>query len=232
MTPTAPPTSSQTPHHLLIFTKHPVPGYAKTRLIPSQGPHGAAEISRLLTEHTITTARNLQQLHPSSRTFVHYAKPESVLSSATEAWLRPNPAHEKLMPQIDGNLGDRLISAFNYSFSNSASKVIVIGTDSPQITPHLLQRAFQLLDKVDVVIGPALDGGYYLIGMKQMYTALFQDIPWSTNTVLTDSVAKAFELQLSVDTLEPLRDIDEIDDLLHLPTSQWSDSKSGMFGDP
>lgn len=220
------------PDHLLIFTKHPVAGYAKTRLIPSQGAAAAADISRMLTEHTIMTARWLRSVHATLCTMVHYAAPTGLPAERTAAWLRPEPPAEVLLAQTGGSLGDRLIAAFRYSFTHGARKVAVIGTDAPHITPVLLRQAFSVLDDADVVIGPALDGGYYLIAMSALHEPLFQDIPWSSDTVCTDTLNKARQIGLSVEMLAPLRDIDELDDLLHIPTSVWYDSKAGTFGKP
>lgn len=202
--------------HILLFTKHPASGFAKTRLIPSQGPHTAADISRILTEHTLVTVRKYHRaVHP-VHTFIHHANPPHVPQTATAAWLKPLP-QESLIPQSSGSLGDRLISAFDHSFSQLASNVIVIGTDSPDISPELLRQAFQALDQYDIVIGPAIDGGYYLLGMTRMHRHLFVDISWSTDTVYRDTVAKASANKLSVFNLPTLRDIDELEDLLEMP---------------
>lgn len=216
---------------LIIFSKYPVPGFAKTRLIPSQGPEEAANLSRRLTEHTVNTVRKLEELHSSLRTVFHIASPVNVPLSATERWLRPN-AREILLPQIQGSLGDRLISAFRRSFDDGVSRAVVIGTDAPKLTTDIMKKAFNALDESDIVIGPALDGGYYLLGMKQLYSPLFHNIHWSTPSVYTDTVAIAHELQLSVSKLSTLRDIDEPDDLIHLPVSEWNDADDnvGNFG--
>lgn len=202
--------------HIILLTKHPTSGFAKTRLIPSQGPHTAADISRILTEHTLVTVRAYHRtVHP-IHTFIHHANPPHVFQTATAAWLKPLP-HESLIPQSSGSLGDRLISAFDYSFSQHASNVVVVGTDSPDISPELLRQAFQALHQHDIVIGPAMDGGYYLLGMTRMHRHLFEDISWSTDTVYKDTIAKASAKQLSFFSLPTLRDIDDLDDLLHMP---------------
>lgn len=235
MTEAVSPRAQQT-DHLLIFTKHPAPGYAKSRLISSQGKVGAAEISRLLSEHTILTARLLQQKHPTVRTLIHHANPDHVPHCVTEQWLRPN-LREELIPQISSStdLGDRLVSAMKRSFEYAypASKVIVIGTDCPDITAALLQHAFKLLDHTDIVIGPAHDGGYYLLGMKTFYPSFFQNIKWSTESVCSETIQKARDIGLSVKKLQTLHDIDELEDLLHIPSSESFEFESkGVFGDP
>lgn len=203
--------------HVLVFTKHPTPGFAKTRLIPSQGPRTASDISRILTEHTLVTIRKYHQTVSPVHAFIHYASPPQVPATVTAAWLKPL-SHETLIPQTAGSLGDRLISAFEHSFSQQPSKAIVIGTDSPEISPSLLGQAFQALNKHDVVIGPALDGGYYLIGMTRMHRNLFENILWSTDTVYNDTVSKVTASNLSVFNLPTLRDIDDLDDLLEMPS--------------
>lgn len=204
-------------NHILLFTKHPVPGYAKTRLIPSQGPQAAAEISRTLSEHALSTIRNYLRLRPSTALKIHHANPPHVPTSATSDWLRP-AAGESLVAQAPGALGDRLISAFEQSFKARASKVVVIGTDTPSICVDILDKAFAALDGSDLVIGPAVDGGYYLLGMHSMHRQLFENIPWSTSTVFNDTLAVADLFHLTVHKLAPMRDVDDLDDLLYLPS--------------
>lgn len=205
--------------HILLFTKHPVAGFAKTRLIPSQGPQGAADISRILTEHTLTTIREYNRTVRKVQTVIYHANPAGVSPVSTSAWLKPSSS-EVLVPQCSGTLGDRLISAFGQSFSKGASKVIVVGIDTPDITPELYRDAFQALDQHDIVIGPSLDGGYYLLGMNKLHHHLFHDIPWSTSTVFQDTVSKASAAHLSAYKLPPLRDIDELDDLQHFSIAE------------
>lgn len=219
-------------NHILLFTKHPVPGYAKTRLIPSQGPQAAAEISRTLSEHALTTIRNYCLCSPNTAVRIHHANPPTVPSSATTNWLRPG-TRETLVPQTTGSLGDRLISAFAQSFEMSASKVIVIGTDAPTVNADILDKAFEALDAFNVVIGPALDGGYYLLGMHTMYQELFENIPWSTSTVFRDTLVVAKQLDLTVEQLSPLRDVDDLDDLLYLPSPMNGDhTPTYKYGKP
>lgn len=108
------------------------------------------------------------------------------------------------------------MAAFESSFGCGAAKVVVIGSDTPDLTESILLNSFALLDEADVVIGPALDGGYYLLGMKQMNRNLFTSIPWSTSTVLRDTLAAAEASDLSTKFLPKLRDIDTPEDLQYL----------------
>lgn len=235
---TSVPTTTEAPHHLLIFTKHPHPGFAKTRLIPSQGAQAASHISQRLTEHTLTTVRQLQAARPGMHTLLHHANPPSIAPYRTETWLRPN-ARETLLAQTAGSLGDRLIAAFTRSFQPDTetatmpvTKVVVIGTDAPQVSTTILARAFAALDRADVVIGPCVDGGYYLLGMTKLHSTLFQNIPWSTCTVCADTVSAAHRLNLSVEKLEMLRDIDDLDDLLASPPLTDLHINAADFGTP
>ena len=119
---------------------------------------------------------------------------------------------EKLL-QADGNLGERMIEAFRTAFAAGTERVIIIGSDCFDITPEIIELAYQKLNNADVVIGPANDGGYYLIGMKKLYVDLFQEIEWSTASVFKDTVLKVKTAGCTYETLPTLIDIDTEEDL-------------------
>ncbi|KAI0566605.1 glycosyl transferase [Gracilaria domingensis] len=201
------------PHHILLFTKYPTPGFAKTRLIPAKGPEGAAQISNELTQRTLTTLRSYQAYDPHAHVIIHYAvSGREITVSKVYEWLKPVKRQE-VVSQGSGDLGDRLMTAFEHSFAKNASKVVVVGSDTPDLSTDILSNAFKILDDADVVIGPAEDGGYYLLGMKAMNQGLFTSIPWSTSTVLKETVAAAESTGLVVKRLPTLRDIDTPNDL-------------------
>lgn len=216
------PSAGAAAHHVLIFTKYPTPGYAKTRLIPAVGAERAADISRQLTERTVSVVRSLllsSSLASSLVSRIHYASSSDDVKdeNCMREWLgEPDAAfshREFLLPQNKGGLGDRLDAAFAVSFRDNACKVVVVGADIPEIGTEVLENAFTKLDHVDVVIGPAQDGGYYLLGMKQLYSRLFRSVPWSTERVFDVTMRIAKEEGLSVAKLPTMRDVDVPDDL-------------------
>jgi uncharacterized protein len=121
------------------------------------------------------------------------------------AWLGPAPGYEA---QGEGDLGARMLGAIAGRFAAGAAKVLVIGTDCPDLDPALLATAFAQLDRADAVLGPAADGGYYLVGMKRPIPELFQGIPWSTPATLSATLARAGAAGVSVALLDERRDID------------------------
>jgi hypothetical protein len=117
-----------------------------------------------------------------------------------------------LRPQISGDLGARMAGAIADAISAGADRVVVIGTDCPQVTAAVVQEAFDRLEAADVVLGPAADGGYYLIGMAQPHSLLFENVPWSSPDTLRTTLQSARAAGLSVALLEKRRDIDTADD--------------------
>ncbi len=129
-------------------------------------------------------------------------------------WLRGGIAVEHFA-QEGADLGERLRRAFERSL-RQASLVVIIGSDTPHLDPREITRAFDALERKDMVLGPAEDGGYYLIGLKSPQPRLFADIPWSTARVLGLTLERAEELRLSTELLPAYRDIDTADDLSQL----------------
>lgn len=192
--------------HLIIFTRYPEPGRTKTRLIPALGAEGAAELQRQLTEHTLRQVRALQQRR-SLRVTCCFAGGDV---AAMQGWLGSAWDYQ---PQAEGDLGDRLIAAMDHAFAAGATTVAFIGIDCPAIDAPLLDEAFHTLGTTEMVLGPADDGGYYLIGLRRPIPQLFQGIDWGTEVVRQQTEAIAQSLQLSYHRLKPLNDIDRPDDL-------------------
>ncbi len=115
--------------------------------------------------------------------------------------------------QIKGDLGEKMLDAFEKSFAAKARNIVMIGTDCPAITSDLLEEAFFKLKRHDLVIGPAEDGGYYLIGLSKRASFLFKDISWGSGKVFKQTKTKAVEYGLSMAILETLSDIDRPADL-------------------
>jgi len=200
---------------LLIFTRYPVPGRVKTRLIPALGPEGAAQLMARLTAHTLSRAQTFANRHRLS--LVVYYDGGSI--SRMRDWFGP---HLRYRPQISGDLGQRLRAALAETLAAGPQPVVIIGSDCPDLSAAILAAAFQQLADHDLILGPALDGGYYLIGLKALHPELFQHIAWGTDQVLAQTQAKAFGLGLRTALLPVLRDIDRPADLPFLPPLEAS----------
>ena len=191
---------------LIIFTRYPEPGKTKTRLIPSLGPDGAAELQRRMTEHILARVKELQR----NRAFSVEVRYEGGSGGLMREWLGPKI---RLRTQGGGDLGDRMARAFREAFQTRLDRVVLVGTDIPNITARILLKAFESLRYADVVLGPASDGGYYLIGLKRASPHLFVDVPWGTEKVLERTRQIAHGLGLSTAHLETLDDVDRPEDL-------------------
>eukprot|EP00188_Purpureofilum_apyrenoidigerum_P000247 Plantae.Rhodophyta-Purpureofilum_apyrenoidigerum.ctg10988.p1 GENE.Plantae.Rhodophyta-Purpureofilum_apyrenoidigerum.ctg10988~~Plantae.Rhodophyta-Purpureofilum_apyrenoidigerum.ctg10988.p1 ORF type:complete len:229 (-),score=44.67 Plantae.Rhodophyta-Purpureofilum_apyrenoidigerum.ctg10988:220-906(-) len=195
--------------HVLLFTKYPTPGYAKTRMIPLLGAAGAAALSSEMTRHVLRTTREFSAKgRERVLTRVLYATNNATAEEVAE-WLSVSSG-EVLEPQSSGDLGDRLSAAFTRSFKEmNAEKVVVIGSDIPGITADIIRQAFSHLDEVDVVLGPCDDGGYYLLASKSPCVGVFADIPWSCANTLAVTRQRIEELGLTSCDLQVLKDVDE-----------------------
>ena len=193
-------------HRLIIFTRYPEPGKTKTRLIPILGPEGAADLHRRMAEHTLIRARNLKNSSAVSLEIRFVGG----RADSIKNWLGSDIP---CIPQGDGDLGRRLERTFEEAFEAGIKRVVVVGTDCPGLTEDLVRQAFVRLQDSDVVLGPACDGGYYLIGLKRPVADLLQGIPWGTDRVLEKTLTKASDLHLRVSLLAPLEDVDRPGDL-------------------
>jgi rSAM/selenodomain-associated transferase 2/rSAM/selenodomain-associated transferase 1 len=191
---------------LIIFTRYPEPGTTKTRLIPLLGPDGAAALHRRMTEHLLAQVREFQKHRPVSIELRYQGGNDYLMGG----WLGRDLSFR---PQGGGDLGKRMARAFREAFHGGMDRVVLVGADIPGITPGLLSGAFDALAQVDMVLGPARDGGYYLIGLRQAYPQLFVGMPWGTEEVLERTRHVADGLRLSMVLLETLDDVDRPEDL-------------------
>ena len=191
---------------LIIFTRYPEPGMTKTRLIPVLGLEGAADLHRQMIDYTLTWARQLKSNSGVSLE-VRYEGGDERRVRQWLGWDIP------CSPQANGDLGARMAQAFNEAFSAGMGRVIIVGTDIPGLTGGLAKTAFEALTENDLVLGPAKDGGYYLIGLRKPIPQLFGGIPWGTGEVLPRTLGIAADLKLGVFLLEPLDDVDRPEDL-------------------
>lgn len=191
---------------LIVFTRYPEPGKAKTRLIPVLGSEGAAKLHRQMTEHTMLQVRELQACCPLSVEVYFAGSDEQQMQN----WLGSDIVYQ---PQAEGDLGSRMAQAFQAAFSSGMDSAIIIGTDCPGLNTKLIAKAFQALEQNELVLGPATDGGYYLIGLRRLIPKLFKGISWGTSEVLQQTVAIAEKLKLAIAYLPPLSDVDRPEDL-------------------
>ena len=188
---------------LLIFTRNPELGKTKTRLAKTIGDEAALEIYKFLLDHTREVTQNL-----TCDKAVYY----SVKIRENDIW---NASVYQKHQQNGDDLGERMYNAFQDAFTNNYEKVLIVGSDLYDLKPHHINNAFEKLNSNDVVIGPAEDGGYYLLGMKKLHSNVFKSKDWGTSTVRKDTLN---DLQnVSVHLLETLNDIDVFDDIKDNP---------------
>lgn len=191
---------------LILFTRQPETGKVKTRLIPALGAEGAAALHRRLVLRTLRTARAACRASNAELEIRFDGDDEN----AMRHWLGDGLRHRS---QGDGDLGVRMARAFDESFGEGISSAVIIGGDCPALTPGLILAAFERLSKAPVIIGPANDGGYYLIGLSRRTPALFSGIAWGTETVMADSIRALDRIHLKPALLSPLDDLDRPEDL-------------------
>ncbi|NET46122.1 TIGR04282 family arsenosugar biosynthesis glycosyltransferase [Okeania sp. SIO2B3] len=191
---------------LIIFTRYPEPGKTKTRLIPALGAEGAANLQRQMTETTVKKANKLFDFISLSIEVRFVGGDLQLMKN----WLGSDLKYQE---QGMGDLGERMARAFQFAFNRGMKSVVIIGIDCPSLTPEIILQAFTKLTKSDVIIGPATDGGYYLIGLRKITPELFQGINWGTSEVFSKTVAIAQSLKLVIDYLPKLSDIDRPEDL-------------------
>lgn len=198
---------------IIIFAKFPAKGMAKTRLQPALGIEGAAKMARQLLLHsiqkTLATGFAVEMCvspEPNDPCWQTLDLPDSLL------WTK----------QVEGNLGLRMLTASQNALKKF-NKVLLTGSDCPDLTADRIQSAAQQLHKHDTVMVPAFDGGYVLLGLKQVNTHLFSNMKWSVSDVAAVTQQRIKDLDWSLALLEPLADIDEPNDLQYLPIG-WIDS--------
>lgn len=206
--------------HILLFARYPVPGRAKTRLIPEIGPRNAALLHRRMAEHAVGVVRAALAPGDAEATVCCAgARPREF-----RAWLGEDLHY---WTQPEGDLGTRMRRAVEAAFSRGAAGAILAGTDVPDLSADMLRRAIEGLRGHDVVLGPAADGGYYLIGVKRPIPELFAGMDWGTADVCRRTRDAIRRLGMTLVELPTLRDVDWPEDLAGLR----GDSRfAGFFG--
>jgi len=199
-------------------------------LIPALGAEGAANLHRQMTERTLRIARQgYESTGYELKVFfsTHRGQADLFVSPATIAadqaqlqhWLGADLAYQVQQGQ---DLGERMFQAFLDAFDAGSDRAVIIGTDCPELTADILRQAFEALQTHNLVLGPASDGGYYLIGLQRSVAELFQNIPWGSDQVLTQTCQIADQLGLTMTQLPVLTDIDRPEDLHVWETIQQS----------
>jgi rSAM/selenodomain-associated transferase 1 len=187
---------------LAVIAKEPVPGAVKTRLAARLGVGGAARAAAAMLADTVAGMAEVD-----AEPWVCFAPPEARTRMAR---LAPGFG---LLAQVEGDLGDRLAGCLAALVGGGADQVVIVGADTPQVPRATYEAAFALLDEVDVVLGPARDGGYYLVGAKAALPELFVGVPMGTDAVLRETMQRAVRRRLRVGTVPTLRDLDRLEDL-------------------
>ncbi len=194
------------PNTLIIFSRFPVPGQTKTRLIPARGAEGAAQLQEAMTGHTVLNARVWAASQGASIT----VRTTGAESKRFRHWLGAD------LPFIDqggGDLGQRMARAVEEALNTGAKRVVIIGCDAPDLSPRHLDEAFAALESNDAVFGPAQDGGYYLVGLRAPNPMLFTGIEWGGGDVMERTRCVAEREGLRWAELETLHDVDHPEDL-------------------
>lgn len=188
---------------LLLFIKNPIPGKTKTRLAEDVGNEMALKMYHVLCDWTREQALGLA----GTDRYLYYS------SEITEPDAWPATAFHKRL-QHPGGLGERMLEGFRAAFAAGHRRVVIIGSDCPGITTSYLEDAFAALAHDDIVVGPAHDGGYTLLGMRELIPSLFTDVAWSTEAVLPTTLDRAAAAGKTVHQLTPLSDVDYLADWL------------------
>src|SRR4030066_1590495 len=191
-----------TRNRLILFIKYPVLGQVKTRIAEILGNYFAFGLYKALLADVSDLTRQIN-----AETIIVYSGPERITFNEFPGMT--------CIPQSDNDIGERMYNAFMDVFSTGAGKCLLIGGDVPDITLEILHEGYEMLERADIVLGPTTDGGYYCIGLNQgsLKSTFFQDMPWSTSLVFSETIIRIKEEGLSWAPLPVLSDLDKIDDL-------------------
>lgn len=188
---------------IMIFARNPKLGKVKTRLAKTIGDFAALETYKILMKHTANVVEK-----SNAEKIVFYSE----YINYNDVWAKIKC---KKVKQSEGDLGEKMQTAFEYAFELGYKKIVIIGSDVYSLKTEHIDSAFTQLETHDVVIGPAHDGGYYLLGLNFIIPELFEQKKWGTSSVLENTLADLNELNVTL--LEPLNDIDTYEDLKKEP---------------
>jgi len=191
---------------LLVFAKRPLPGKVKTRLVPPLSPEQASDLYRCMLGDVLAMVASF----PDLSLYLFHEDIEGAREYFAEIALGIVS-----LPQEGKDLGERMAEAFRVVFAMGHGVAVIIGTDAPDLPPAYIKEALSRLEsgKSGAVFGPCEDGGYYLLGMTRLHCALFRDLPWSSGTVLQESLKRAEEAGIEVSLLPMWHDVDTAADL-------------------
>jgi rSAM/selenodomain-associated transferase 1 len=210
-----------------VFLKRPEPGAVKTRLARTIGDAAACELYRQLVSDTLEWASEL----PRTRLVVFFSPRDAADDCSA---LLPVGSDAELVPQRSGHLGTRMSAAFDELLRHDCERAALIGTDCPLLDRANIEQAYRNLARHDLVLGPADDGGYYLIALRRPRPTLFHRVPWSTSAVLARTLARSRSAGLQHHLLPALSDIDTAADLAPLATAlleAWDAVRDGRRTD-
>lgn len=215
---------------LVVVAKAPVPGEVKTRLLSHFTPKEAADLYRCFLEDRMLTVNKLTGVDPA----IAYTP-----ADARDMFIPFRRNGLGLFPQKGHDLGERLNNIFLEKLTGGYDAVCIIDSDTPDLPSEAIEESFRRLlsNQTDVVFGPCHDGGYYLVGMRKPHPDLFDGIPWSTETVLLETLKKAAEIAVKTDLLSGWNDLDTFEDLIAFynkyrnqqPAGRWAGERTFAF---
>jgi rSAM/selenodomain-associated transferase 1 len=195
---------------VVVYGRRPVPGEVKTRLAAELGNATAARLYDELLRHALEVATSVD--------------PEAILALASPAgdgWMPDPPVRTEL--QVEGDLGERMAETFRSRFAEACTEVVLIGSDCALLRAAHLRDAFKGLRSASVVLGPALDGGYWMVGQRAPGHDLFRDVPWSSTNTLEVTRQRLLELSVPWSETATLADVDTLEDLERFLVSEGED---------
>ncbi|MGC8660530.1 MAG: TIGR04282 family arsenosugar biosynthesis glycosyltransferase [Desulfomonilaceae bacterium] len=199
---------------IIVFTKYPNPGATKTRLIQLLGAQGSATLHARLTEEVVTVVRLFSETCNVPMEIRYYGGSPALMSQ----WLGDDLAY-RTQEGID--IGMKMHVAFQEAFEEGCTRVVLLGTDIFGMSVAILKASLDLLNDHDLVLGPANDGGYYLVGLREPRPEIFENISWGSGNVLTETLQSARAIGLNIQFVQALDDVDRPEDIAKLNLDQW-----------
>jgi hypothetical protein len=191
---------------IVLFCKYPEPGSVKTRLIAQLGAEAAARLQTEMAVHVLDWMRACSKMRGCGVELRYLGADEAGMRGIFGGGV-------SYREQGTGDFGDRIARAFTHGFHDKVKRILAIGADCPTVTAQVIADALDALKTHDAVVGPATDGGYYLIGLRQKAKFLFEDMAWGTSEVLEKTLHRIQSNRLSLRLLEPMSDVDRPEDL-------------------
>jgi hypothetical protein len=205
---------------IVIMAKKPIPNKVKTRLIPTVTPMTAAKLYYNFLLDKFEQVNKIKDVKP----FVAYTPPNTKIF-----FKKIIPKRFTLIEQIGGDLGEKLSNISNMLFHQGFKKIILMDSDTPNLPSEYIYQAVQYLNQVDIVLGPCIDGGYYLIGLRYYFPDIFKGIPWSTSKVIEATINKINLQGATFSYLDKWYDVDTIEDLIRLKHDLTSSNQNKCY---